>query len=36
MAIRGCSEEAFAAVLTITLVLAVMHLVLKPRLRNLF
>ena len=36
MSIRGCSEEAFAAVLTITIVLAVMHLVLKPRLRNLF
>ena len=36
MAVRGCSEEAFAAVLTITIVLAVVHLVLKPRLRNLF
>ncbi len=36
MSIRGCSEEAFAAVLTITIVLAVVHLVLKPRLRNLF
>jgi len=36
MSIRGCSEEAFAAVLTITLVLAIVHFVLKPRLRNLF
>jgi len=36
MSIRGCSEEALVAVLTITLVLSVVHFVLKPRLHNLF
>jgi len=36
MAIRGPSEEAFAAILTITIVLAVVHLVLRSHLRNLF
>ena len=36
MAMRGPSEEAFAAILTITIVLSVVHLVLRPRLRNLF
>ena len=36
MAMRGPSEQAFAAILTITIVLSVVHLVLKSRLRNLF
>jgi len=36
MAMRGPSEQAFAAILTITIVLSVVHLVLRPHLRNLF
>ena len=36
MAMRGYSEEALAAILTITIVLSCVHLVLKPHLRNLF
>ncbi|MBN1857190.1 MAG: HPP family protein [Dehalococcoidia bacterium] len=36
IAMRGYSHEAFIAVITITLVLAFVHYVLKPHLRNLF
>lgn len=36
VAMRGSSEETFIAIITITLVLAVAHYILKPHLRNLF
>ncbi len=36
MAMRGPSEQALAAVLTITLLLALFHYLLRPHLRNLF
>jgi CBS-domain-containing membrane protein len=36
MAMRGPSEQALAAVLTITLLLALFHFLLRPHLRNLF
>lgn len=36
MAIRGPSEQALAAILTITLLLALFHFLLRPHLRNLF
>jgi len=36
VAMRGSSEETFIAIVTITLVLAIAHYILKPHLRNLF
>jgi CBS-domain-containing membrane protein len=36
MAMRGPSEGALAAILTITLLLALFHFLLRPHLRNLF
>jgi len=36
MAMRGPSEQALAAILTITLLLALFHHLLRPHLRNLF
>jgi len=36
MAVRGFSEPALAAIITITLILALAHVILRPHLRNLF
>jgi CBS-domain-containing membrane protein len=36
MALRGFSEPALAAIITITLILALFHVILRPYLRNLF
>ena len=36
IAMRGSSEQVVIAIITITLVLALAHRILKPRLRNLF
>jgi CBS-domain-containing membrane protein len=36
MAMRGPSEQGLAAILTITLLLALFHFLLRPHLRNLF
>ncbi len=36
VAMRGCSEQMVLAIVTITLVLAIAHYLLKPYLRNLF